>query len=435
MEKVIIISSIMCICLVASVFFLPNIKIAGKEFGTYWIVALIGAVILIRLHCISIGTIGSGLTRDSAVNPIKILVLFLSMTVQSIFLDEVGMFRYLANVTLKKSGSSQRRLFFYLYAIVAVLTVFTSNDIIILTFTPFICYFSKNARINPIPFLFTEFVAANTWSMALIIGNPTNVYLASSNGIAFLEYTKTMLVPTVLGGTVAMALLYFIFRKQFEKPLEKNEDHFEIADKGLLIIGVAHLSLCTILLVISSYIGMEMWLITFGFALSLFVVSTIYLLIKKKSLSMLGICFRRMPWELIPFVIAMFIFVLSMNSVGLTTAIGNLLSGKRLVLTYGAVSFVTANLVNNIPMSVLFSSIVGGLSDANLYKGVYAAVVGSNLGAFFTPVGALAGIMWTGILKKQNVEFKFATYVKYGAMISIPTLAATLLGLSAEFKI
>ena len=33
-----------------------------------------------------------------------------------------------------------------MYVMVAILTIFTSNDIVILTFTPFICYFAKNAN-------------------------------------------------------------------------------------------------------------------------------------------------------------------------------------------------------------------------------------------------------------------------------------------------
>ena len=102
------------------------------------------------------------------------------MTVLSVFLDEVGFFGYIAAFALKKAGRSRKRLFFYLYITVSVLTVFTSNDIIILTFTPFICYFAKSAKIDPVPYLFAEFIAANTWSMALIIGNPTNIYISSA---------------------------------------------------------------------------------------------------------------------------------------------------------------------------------------------------------------------------------------------------------------
>lgn len=90
----------------------------------------------------------------------------------------------------KKAGASQKKLFFLLYIVTSVLTVFTSNDVIILTFTPFICYFAKNCEIDPVPYIVTEFVAANTWSMLFIIGNPTNIYLATTYGVGFAEYLK-----------------------------------------------------------------------------------------------------------------------------------------------------------------------------------------------------------------------------------------------------
>lgn len=77
--------------------------------------------------------------------------LFLSMTFLSVFLDELGFFSFLAVKALEKSGTNQKKLFFYLYFTVSVLTVFTSNDVIILTFTPFICYFSKTPALTPFP--------------------------------------------------------------------------------------------------------------------------------------------------------------------------------------------------------------------------------------------------------------------------------------------
>lgn len=430
MRTVLFITCIMCICLIMSILLKPNVKIKGLLLGTYWMVSVTGAIVLVLSGCISLKEIGNGLVADTGINPIKILILFLSMTVQSIFLDEIGMFRYCANWSLNRAKGNQQKLFFLLFAIVSVLTVFTSNDIIILTFTPFICFFSKNAKINPIPFLFTEFVAANTWSMTLIIGNPTNVYLASANGIDFAGYVRVMLVPAIVGGLTAMGFLYLIFKKQFSKPLSKEEDNFVIEDRGLLMIGLFHLSLCTVLLVVSSYIGIEMWFITMCFAISLFVISSIYIAINKRDYWILRDCLKRMPWELIPFVISMFVFVLCMDKVGASAHLGEILGQKNTVFTYGTVSFLAANLINNIPMSVLFSSVVKSLSDANLHRGVFATIVGSNLGAFFTPVGALAGIMWSGILKKHKVEFSFLTYVKYGVIISVPTLLATLLALN-----
>ena len=162
------------------------------------------------MECISVSEVLSGLSADTAVNPIKILVLFFSMSMLSVFLDEVGFFRYLACLTLTKANTSQKKLFVFLFVIVSVLTVFTSNDIIILTFTPFICYFAKNAGIDPTPYLFCELVAANTWSMMFIIGNPTNIYLATANGIGFVDYFRVMSIPTLAGGLTAFAVLFFI---------------------------------------------------------------------------------------------------------------------------------------------------------------------------------------------------------------------------------
>ena len=60
------------------------------------------------------------------------------------------------------------------------------------------------------PYLVGEFVAANTWSMMLVIGNPTNIYLASACGIEFGEYVSVMWLPTLLAGLVALFGLWLV---------------------------------------------------------------------------------------------------------------------------------------------------------------------------------------------------------------------------------
>ena len=208
MGAVITIFTESCLLMILSILFLPKIRVFGFSFDTYWIITAIGALCMLIFGLADIKDTFSALTADTAVNPIKILVLFISMTFLSVFLDELGFFRYLANMALGRSGGSQTRLFLIIYITVSVLTVFTSNDIIILSFTPFICYFAKNANISPIPYLAAEFVAANTWSMLLIIGNPTNIYLATSAGIDFISYFSVMLIPTIFGGLTAFAALF-----------------------------------------------------------------------------------------------------------------------------------------------------------------------------------------------------------------------------------
>ncbi len=421
-----IICGITCIAMILSILLFPKIKIGKISIDTYWIITLIGAAILLACGQADIVTVGKALVSDTAINPIKILVLFISMTVLSIFLDELGFFRFLAGVVLKKAKTRQTKLFLYLYVTVSVLTLFTSNDVIILSFTPFICYFAKNAKINPTPYLAAEFVAANTWSMALIIGNPTNIYLATACGIDFIGYLKISIVPTVLSGTVAFLALYLLFRKKLAAPIEGEAETFVIQDKLSLWVGIVHLAVCTVLLAIGSYIHIEMWLVSLCAVGSLFIISGIIAIVRRQKPSALLGCVKRAPYQLVPFVISMFVLIVVLNEQGVTATIGNLFGESLPVLKYGTTSFLASNLINNIPMSVLFSSIIQSTDGAAGISAVFATIIGSNIGALFTPIGALAGIMWSNILNKHGVKFNYLDFLKIGVTVAIPTLITAL---------
>ena len=395
----------------------------------FWAAPLTGALLVVLLGILTPTAVFEGLTADSAVNPLKILVLFFAMTLMSVFLDEVGFFRYLASAVLTRAGTNQRRLFLLLYAAVSILTVFTSNDIVVLTFTPFICYFAKHARIDPLPYLICEFVAANTWSMALIIGNPTNIYLATGAGVDFLAYTRVMLLPTVLGGAASFAMLWLLFGRRLRAPMIPSSPHEHVKGRFSMALGLFSLGSCIVLLVLSSYISLPMWLIAAGCCIFMYLSVIGERITRHRPLTPVTHSLLRAPFDVAPFVLSMFVLVMALSAVGVTDALSRALLGEGEILRVGVASFLSANLVNNIPMSVLFSSVVSEGGVASL-PALYAAVVGSNVGAFFTPMGALAGIMWLTLLRQHGVKLSFGKFMVYGAMIAIPTLLATLLGLA-----
>lgn len=414
------------ILIICSILYFPTIKIKNISFSSYWPISVIGALLLIISNSISIDVIINAFTQDTSMNPLKILVLFISMTILSIFLDEVGFFSYVATKSAKLLNGSQIKLFFGFYILISILTVFTSNDIIILTFTPFICYFAKNSKINPIPYLVSEFVAANTWSMALIIGNPTNIYLASAFNINFIEYLSTMFLPTLAASVVSLSILFLLFKKYLKDKMD-DSCTLEIVkiDKVLLTIGLFHLITTTILIAIASYINLEMWYITLGFCISLLIITSIYLLIKKCKFTVLTSTLKRAPYSLIPFVLSMFVIVLTLTSEGITEAMSNLFNQLGSVFSFGIGGAILANFINNIPMSVLFANMTF-TSPAS----IYASIIASNIAAYITPVGALAGIMWMSLLKTYKVDFSFKKFAIYGTIIGIPTLLIALLSLA-----
>ncbi len=395
----------------------------------FWVAPLVGALLLLLLRYLSPAEVLRGLTADTAVNPVKILVLFFAMTLMSVFLDEEGFFRHLAGVVLSRAGTDQRKLFFLLYTSVSILTVFTSNDIVVLTFTPFICYFAKHAKIDPLPYLICEFVAANTWSMALIIGNPTNIYLAAGAGITFAEYLRVMLLPTALAGACSLGVLWLLFSRALRAPMTPCNEAEQLGDRPTVTLGLCSLGGCIFLMVISSYVDLPMWLIAAACCLFLYLSAMSELILRHRTLSPVTHSLLRAPFDVVPFVLSMFVLVMGLESVGVTAKLSELLLGSGEVFRTGVASFLSANLVNNIPMSVLFSTVTSPMGATSV-PALYAAVIGSNIGAFFTPMGALAGIMWLSLLRQHGVKLSFGRFVLYGAVISIPTLLGALGGLA-----
>ena len=120
----------------------------------------------------------------------------------------------------------------------------------------------------------------------------------------------------------------------------------------------------------------------------------------------------------------MFVVVVALNYQGISEKLSELLSHTNTIWTYGFSSFFVSNLINNIPMSILFSNMCSNNAA------VYASIIGSNIGAFLTPTGALAGIMFTNLVNEHETKYSFVDFIKYGAIISLPIIATSLLALS-----
>jgi arsenical pump membrane protein len=422
-----LIASLSVLGMIALLIFCPSLKIGRFVFQTFYWPPLVGAVLVLSLGLVSGAEAWSALTSDSAINPLEILLLFLSMTFLSIVLDEAGFFSYLASEAVQKAHGNQKVLFIFLYLLVSLLTIFTSNDIIILTFTPFLLFFCERGKIDPIPYLIEEFVAANTWSTLLLIGNPTNIYISSAFGLTFFDYFKVMWLPTIFGGVTSFLIMELLFHKKLSLPLSGVASSEPIKDRPLLIASLLLLSSCIILLACGSYLPWGMWLTAGVSALILLLFALCYAAARHDKFSLLGESLKRLPYSIVPFLLSMFVLVLALHEQGVSSALAQFLNQGEPIYSYGFASFFFCNLINNIPMSVLFSDVLS--YEGSSLRGVYASIIGSNLGAFFTPIGALAGVMWMSILHSHGLRFRFLDFFKYGSIIALPTLAAALAGL------
>ena len=121
---------------------------------------------LFALRIIDVDTVNKALIGDGFLEPWKIILIFLSVAYVSISTDTTGFFDYLSYKIVEKSKGSELKMFMFFYLFAGALTIFTSNDIVILTLTPIILYISKYTKINIMPFLLAEFFAASFQSLA-----------------------------------------------------------------------------------------------------------------------------------------------------------------------------------------------------------------------------------------------------------------------------
>lgn len=406
-----------------SLIFFPKIKIKNKYFNTYWMIILLGSLLSIIILKIDFKELKNSIFSSNEMNPIKLITLFISMSILSLYLDEIGFFKSLSLKILNKVKLNQILIFTIFCLLISLLTIFVSNDVIILTLTPLAIYFCKNALINPLPYVFSVLVFSNTFSMILIIGNPTNIYLATNQNINFIDYFKTMSIPGLLVGIISYLSLIFVFRKELKEKVVKQNIIVPPLKKFELRVGLTHLVIFLILLIISNIINIPMYLITLIVSFSLIIITSIYYLYTKQDNKVFK-AIKKAPFSFIPLILGMYILIEGLKTTNLDL-FTNFLNKYNNIYSYGISSFLLSNIMNNLPMSMFYSSFI----PLNNLQATYATILGSNLGVLLTPFGALAGLMWMELLRNNNIKINYLEYTKKLILTAILTLFVGLLSL------
>ena len=410
-----VISALTIIAMTLSFFLFPTIKIRSKKIDTYWLITLLGAILILLTHISTDGDILKLFIENNSTNPFKIIVLFLSLTFISKFLDSVGLFDYLATRVGRIGKGNQFILFTVFYFLISFLTILTNNDIIIIV-TPIIIYFARACKTKALPYLMMVCFVLNTLSTTFLTTNVSNLYLGSFFDITYFDYLKKLTPVSLILMLVLYVILILVFYKDLKVKIDTNVEKKPIKNKFLLIVGLTSLALTTILLILSSFINIEMYIITLVFALLDLIIAIIYTFSFKKEKEYFIKPLKSLPYEFIPFLVSMFIIISSLNETPLLSSVSSLIESTNNptleTYIYGISSALAANLVNNVPMSLLYGDILNYSSIIDL-NSVYATILSSNLCALITPCGALSSLMFIRICKENNEKISYLTYFKY----------------------
>lgn len=398
--------------------------------------AIIGAALTILLllephHVLEALGISTIEKPEPLVTTWNVVIILAALMVISTFLDDYGFFEYCASRAIRASKNNGRKLFLYTFLVVSGISLFAGNDVVILTTTPIILIFCRNAGINPKPYMYASFFAANTFSMPLYIGNLTNILIGDSFRLDYFGFTKYMLLPTLAAGLVNYYLMRYIFRRQIPDSFNSQDGGINpIKNKFFVGLGLAVLLAVIVLGGIANYYKIPLAVVTL-------IGAFILLIFERRVIFRM----RRVSWNVVLFVVGLFIVVKGLDVSDVAGHAGELLfsNNDSLMAAAISVSLISAfmcNLVNNIPMTAMMLSII---QHANLPLTMetamaYSLVIGSNLGANFTTFGALAGILWLESARRYGWSTTMTDFLKIGLFVTPIAILASSIVLALELS-
>jgi arsenical pump membrane protein len=259
---------------------------------------------------------------------------------------------------------------------------------------------------TPTPYVYACDHLANSASLLLPVSNLTNLLAFRASGLTFAHFSLLMALPT-LG---AIAIEWVVLTRFFGAELRRQRERVTVSDQvklprfALAVVGVTLIGF-----LVSSLIGVDLlWIAAAGAA-----ALTVPALVRRKT-TVPGILEALQPGFLI-FVFGLGIIVAAASDNGLTAAVRSVLPlGESFTYLLGiaAVSAVLANLVNNLPATLILAP---ALAPAG-HIAVLAALLGVNIGPNLTYVGSLATLLWRRILRAEGTEVNLGEFLRLGAL-------------------
>jgi arsenical pump membrane protein len=347
-------------------------------------------------------------------------IVIVSIMAMSACAAELGVLVRVARWIEPATRGPVRRGFRATFAISALTAALLSNDAAILLVTPIVLDLLRAVypRRHPklvVPFAFAVFVAAGV--APLPTGNPMNLVVTARAGIGFNAYALVMVPVALAGWLAAYAALAWAFRG----PLADEAPALGAAPPAAPLSRPAQAVLVITLASVATYpvlaaAGHDPWVVAAPAGLAAIAAARLG-----------GVRARRIAagvsWELVPFVLGVLVLAAALARGGVADALRELYAASPAPLaTVGGVATVGSALVNNHSMALVHSH---ALADAPA-RLVYAALVGGDLGPRLLPIGSLAGLLWLHALRRADVAVPLRTFIYVGAVVTIPSLLASL---------
>ncbi|MFV8319266.1 SLC13 family permease [Mycobacterium sp. 23] len=383
------------------------------------VAAVPAAAVLIAVGAISPHQAGaqvSGLAR---------VVAFLgAVLVLAKLCDDEGLFEA-AGAAMARASSGSQGLLRQVFVISATITAVLSLDATVVLLTPVVLATVRQLRTPVPPYAYATAHLANTASLLLPVSNLTNLLVYRGANISFTKFTLLMALPWLS----AVATVYLVFRLFFARDLRTQPDPEHSAPPPRPPVFV----LAVVALTLVGFAVAE-WLDIAPAWAALAGASVLAVRSLRHRRTTVGEIAASVNIPFLVFVLALGIVVQAVMLNGMTAKMSALVphgSGLAALLGIAALAAVLANVVNNLPATLVLVPLVAVSGPA----AVLAVLIGVNIGPNLTYVGSLSNLLWRRVLRQYQVQAGAGEYTRLGLCTVPAALVVAVLALWASVQV
>jgi arsenical pump membrane protein len=340
--------------------------------------------------------------------------------------DEQGVFAWAGAVLARRSGGNASRLFMGVFAAAVVTTAVLSLDATVVLLTPVVLTTARLLRVRARPHVYACAHLANSASLLLPVSNLTNLLVFTRSGLGFTRFALIMALPTV----AVLAVEYAVLRRRFTGDLPDSNP-----PSGLPAPHAPRVPLLVVAATLAGFavaepLGIAPAWVAAGGALVLGVRQVAAGHPRGRWRAAGRVLAETQPLFCL-FVLALGVVVAAASTHALGAALARLVpagTGPLELLRVALLAAVLANLVNNLPATLLLLPVVSH-SDPLLL----AMLLGVNVGPNLTYVGSLATLLWRRLLRDRDIVVPIREFTALGLLTVPASLAAGVLALWVSF--
>jgi len=353
--------------------------------------------------------------RDAyAAIDIDVIVFLLGVLLLVGYLDLGGFFDWAA-VWIARRFRSPHALLAGIIVASGLLSAVFLNDTVCLVFVPLVLAALEPLGATPLPYLLGIAFAANVGSAMTITGNPQNMLIGISSGIAYRDFLALLALPSLGGLAIVYGVLVLMFRRELARPFAvtsapaggRTMDRPLVARALVLFAG-----------------ALMAWLAGLSLPVVAITAGALMVAIGNRDPAE---SFAKVEWSLLLFFAALFVVMRGVESappfVDLTTRAASTLHGAPwhdATVTSAAMTALS-NLVSNVPAVILWRPVVPRLPNARFIWLVMA--MSSTFAGNLTLLGSMATLIVAERAAARGVALRFGDMLKAGVPVTLLTLA------------